>query len=629
MHRAKRLSKSAKGRRLRKSTDLRLRKSFFARQNRALGDSAIESGQGDVKVFMNERKWNAAIFLIVLFSLWVTACGKWADAGDYEEEPESVAGDVAEERNEIEEMSFGNMEEESEVDVATEGNATEAEIKEDVPTEDAAGESGAEDVTEKAADESADESEAELPENVIMAYLTENIEYSDAVMPVQYVDELSLLTDMKYTDGTYVYQDGKVYYRRYHEDSYEETALWGSYEPVPETEKEIVCIDADGVETVLFTDEGYGDIYLVDGRFYMTDGKLCEENGSVRIEKRLYSVDMQGKDRIDYGNGKIFAIDKERRIMILKMVEESAACYYAMNYETGEKKLILTEKEDGYLNYPDIYQDGWLYYERLMPDDFWIFRLCAVSVEGEQREIMAFTSALNQNYNGYRESILNIKVDGERIYFIIGGYDGSASEFQGGKLVSINLDGTDYKAVETKGDAYYISHDNGKILVYFPRSYRPVADFVEECDTTVWDMDSAICYPSDFPQKILLAYEQQKSQMWQYDPSEKGTLCELSLNWDEIEEKKVDIYAVPDASGKIVRVAMNLGERIAKYENGEVDQIQYKDLYYADGFLYFTVEYSVYDKEASIGWRDGYRRLRSDVYRLNVGESAARLLYSY
>ena len=118
------------------------------------------------------------------------------------------------------------------------------------------------------------ESEQTLPDNVIAAYATEDIEYVDEVMPAQYTDDLSLLSDMKYVNNTYVYQDGKVYYRRYHEDSYEEAALWGNYDDIPETKKEIVCIDADGAETVLFTDEGYGEIYLIDDRFYMLDVKI-------------------------------------------------------------------------------------------------------------------------------------------------------------------------------------------------------------------------------------------------------------------------------------------------------------------------------------------------------------------
>lgn len=555
---------------------------------------------------MKREKRNTQILSIALFSLCIAACGKQADT-------ETLTEDVVEE---------------SRVDTAMKEDAAEGAETDAAMEEDAA--EGAE--ADAAMEEDvADEQEAEQPENdnVITVYLTDNVEYSDEIMPVQYVDDLSLLANMKYADSTYVYQDGKVYYRRYHEDSYEETALWGAYDPIPETEKELVCVDLDGTETVLFTDEGYGDIYLIDDRFFMTDGKLCEENGAVYTEKQLYSVDMQGKDRMNYGNASIFAIDRKRKIVILRVWEEGKIRYYVMNCETGEKKLILTEREDDYYNNPGIYQDGWLYYERLIWDDSGIFKLCAVSLEGEKREIAAFTSALNQHSNSYKESILNIKVDRDRIYFIVGGYDGSASVFQGGKLISMNLDGTGYKAIETEGDTYYISHDSGKTLIYFPRCYMPLADFVEECDTTVWDVEADICYPSAFPQKILLAYEQQKSLVWRYYPSEKDALCELTLYDDEIEEKKADIYAVPADSGKIVRVAMNLGDSIIKCDNEETDKIKYKDLYYADGFLYFTVEYSVYDQETSIGWRDGYRRLRSDVYRLKTGESAAKLLYSY
>ncbi|MDE5597660.1 MAG: hypothetical protein K2J04_07495, partial [Lachnospiraceae bacterium] len=127
------------------------------------------------------------------------------------------------------------------------------------------------------------ETEQTLPDNLIEIYASEDIKYVDEVRPTQYTDDLSLLSDMKYTDNTYVYQDGKVYYRRYHEDSYEDAApLLGwtyVFHPILGSRKEIVCIDADGEETVLFTDEGYGDIYLINNRFYMTDGELCEEDG--------------------------------------------------------------------------------------------------------------------------------------------------------------------------------------------------------------------------------------------------------------------------------------------------------------------------------------------------------------
>ncbi|MDE5819830.1 MAG: DUF5050 domain-containing protein [Lachnospiraceae bacterium] len=532
-----------------------------------------------------------AAFLIVC----IAACGKQTDI-DCETEP-----------------AYGNED--------VEGAETENEIKEDA-TENAAGEEAADTVEDTTAEDEPEAIPSE-PEDVITVYVSEDIAYSDEVVPVQYVDDLSLLEELKYTNSTYVYQDGNVYYRRYHEDSYEEAALWAMYNshPIPGTKKEIVCIDSDGKETELFTDEGYGEIYLVNDRFYMTDGVNME----VYMGLQLYSVDMQGNNRIDYGNGRILAIDRERNVMVLQMWEEEGGShwdrtrYYAMNYETGETELI--NFDDSRIRV-EAYQDGWLYYTKYDKDDKAVHMLCAVSLEGEQREILALTSDHNIN-NEDHEYISHVKVDEDRIYFLYGGYSGTLVVFQGGLLISVRLDGTDYRAVMIPEDFFYLSHNNGKTMIYFPRYFFPdEAETFQEHNMWAWDMDANTCYFTDFPERILRDYDLQTRRM----PTEKGVLCEWSLYG---EEPQTNIYAVPDDSGSIVRVATDLGDCITKWEDEGSDWIRYRDLYYADGFLYFTIEYSAHDETASIGWRDGYRRLRSEVYRLKTGESTANMLYSY
>ena len=465
-------------------------------------------------------------------------------------------------------------------------------------------------------------------DNVIDADATEDIKYVDEVIPAQYTDDLSLLADMKYTNTVYVYQDGKVYYRRYNEDSYENAALWGNYDfyPIPETKKEIVCVDAAGVETVLFEDEGYGDIYLVNNRFYMTDGKLND----TYTGKRLYSVDMQGNDRIDYGNGSIYAVDTEREIFVLEMWEDSTV-YYIMNYETGEKKRLFPDSVDCFGICILDYQDGWIYYTISEYDDIPdspVSKLCAVSIEGEQREIIGIISS--PPYGGY---IIDAEVDEERAYFIFGTYAGSGVDFQGGLLISVKLDGTDYKAVWTEDDTFYLCHDKGKALVYFPRHYNGLfgGDGRPEYDALVWDVEADICYRSDFPTNVLYYYDVRTGLMWRYCSADMGALCSITISDDELQRKKTEVYAIPDDSGQIVRVVMDIEKYFTKWESeeGEVEMIKYKDFYFADGVLYFKVEYSVYDKETSIGWRDGYCRLHTDIYRLEIGESKAEVLYSY
>ena len=545
---------------------------------------------------MRRKNRKKRFIFIVMLALCIVACGKDTQT----EEESGINKEEAEEKVEISAGMAGN----------------------EIPSEP---EQGIEQEAEQAA-----EPEQALPDNVIVAYVTEDIEYVDEVIPAQYTDDLSFLSDMKYTNSTYVYQSGKVYFRRYHEDSYEEAALYGDYGAIPGTKKEMVCVDADGTVTELFTDYGDGDIYLIDNRFYLTEWK--EENtdyGYTHTARCLYSVDMQGNNRIDYGEGYVFTVDTERKIIIMKLREKSNTCYYALNYETGEKKRLCFE----YSFNSGAYQDGWFYYERHMGDDI-TCKLCAVSLDGEEREIIALTSDGSQ-ISDVNEHISDIKVDGNRIYFIFGGTDGTAHVFQGGKLISVKLDGTDYRAVEIEMDFFYLGHNKGNPLVYFI-SYNNAP--IMENDTTIWDVEADMCYYSDFPATVLRDYEKSiykdgqyknAERMWRYFPAGMGSLYGVTRYDDKLQRDKTDVCAIPDDSGRIVRVVMDIEQYITKWEEEETKYIDYEDFYFADGFLYFKTEYSVYDAETSIGWRSGCRRLHTDIYRLKIGEDRAEVLYSY
>lgn len=556
------------------------------------------------------------VLVAALLIVCMTACGRQADTA-YEMEQEKIPGSAYAAGTESETADTPETESEKENTLGTENGIEEG--------------NEAEKESDGSADETAaaeaDEEKGDLSEaaDAVVVYVTETIEFSDEIFPAQYADDLSLLESLKYTGGTYAYQDGNVYYRRYHEDSYEEAALWGDYAALPGFRKEIVCIDPDGREKVLFTDEGYGDIYLINDRFYMTGWEAGENGEGAKAERRLYSVDMQGNDRIDYGEGSIFAIDRVRNILILMIWEEDDTpfggyFYYAMDVETGERTRI--ELNGSYIT-AMTYRDGWFYY---VTSDEDVRRLCAVSLEGEKREIIALTSDANRQQYSYRESILQLEVDGDRIYFIWGGYDGTASVFQGGRLISIRLDGTDYKAVDTEWDTFYLSHVNEKTLIYYPCHYHSFpADPNIEYDMYVWDIEEDKCFFSDFPREIFEGYCAQAALTRRYDPKAQGALTEWRIYGDD---PQTNIYAVPDDSGRIIRLVMDLESCYAKWQ-GEESDVKYGDWYYADGFLYFCVEYRVYDRESSVGWRDGYRRLRTEGYRLKIGENAAQMLYSF
>lgn len=464
---------------------------------------------------------------------------------------------------------------------------------------------------------------------VITVYTTEKPRRSSEKFPVVYTDDLSLLDQMGQTDYSYAYRNGDVYYRQYHKDSYEEGALWGNYRATAGTDKEIVRINADGEKTVLFHDKGYGDIYLMGERFYMTDLVTRKDEDWEWTCTNVYSVDMQGENRIDYGeNGSICFVDRDSNSIVMEFYVEDTAkkVFTVLNAADGEQTALPVDTAD-YCCFWD-YHDGWCYFEEDTGDG--LYRIVAVSLEGERREIIALTSHTEEEY-GYREYICDLRVEGERIYIVFGGYAGSGNFYQGGGILTTKLDGSDYRAIESTEDRFYVRQEQGRPLLYYPHhgydDGEQAADSENDYETTVWDVERNITYPCEFPVQLINSLDRQlvigeleriSNPICVYQRSTGGT----------------DFYALPDDSGRIVRAVMRIDEDITPLEGmsapgGEEYEIDYQHLFYADGYLYFEAEFNVYDMEYAIGWRDGYRRIQTDVYRRRLADGEMELLYSY
>ncbi|MDE7246961.1 MAG: hypothetical protein K2N43_03655 [Lachnospiraceae bacterium] len=444
--------------------------------------------------------------------------------------------------------------------------------------------------------------------------------YCDEVIGAEYTDDLSLLEELDKTDHHYAYRDGKVYYRQYHEDSFEKAALWAMYDPVPDTEKEMVCIDQAGVKTELFTDRGWGDFYLIGKRFYMTE--LAETDSGRK--RRIYSVDMKGHDRIDYGRGEILAVDEERNIILLELYGDETGSpheYGVLDCVSGicTKMELLCEEhpkeEEEYDHWIfEGYQDGWIYISHYSWDGTQETELYAMSVEGDWNKVITLTSG-----TAYAEYIHQPEAVGDRLFFIFGGYDGSAQVYQGGSIITVKRDGTDYRSIPNidsieryPSNHYYLQQNEGKTLLYYPQSYYIWPDDGEEefYWVTAWDIDTGTLYPTEFPVYSI-----------------EGNYAD-GLHLDE--ENRV--LVLPDRTGRIVKVTEPLEEyiEVLPIDSGGVkDNPQFEELYYKDGFLYFKAEYNEWSREESIGWRDGYLRVRTEYYRLKLGEEQAELLYYY
>lgn len=549
----------------------------------------MEIVRGEVKMCSGKKLYGMAPMLLGLF---LTACGNQMDSN-------RVDGSGVNAENHLESQS-------TETDFSETQDSGVGELEEDAQTEHYM------DNMSSVAD-------------VITVYTTEKPMRSNEKFPVVYTDDLSLLEQMGQTDCSYARRDGNVYYRQYHEDSYEEGALWGFYQATVGTDKEIVCVNADGEKTVLFNDQGSGDIYLIGNRFYMTEVVVEKVEDMEWTHTKVYSVDMQGRDRVDYGeNGSVCFVDLDKNCIVMQFYREDSRekVYTVLNTVNGEVIELPLDTDNNCFFWD--YHDGWCYFEEDSGDG--ICRIVAVSLEGKRREIIALMSDRTTEEYGYRESVCDLRVEGERIYIVFGGYAGSGNFYQGGRILTTRLDGSDYRAVDCSADYYYVRQEQGRPLVYFPH-YRyddgeQAADSEADYETTVWDVVKNITYPCDFPVQLIDSLDNKMSIEGLAGISNPVCVYRRSTGG-------TDFYALPDDSGTIVKVAMRIDEDIVQREDGQEYEIDYQHLYYADGYLYFEAEFNVYDSEYAIGWRDGYRRIQTDVYRRRLVDGEMELLYSY
>ncbi|MDE6622310.1 MAG: hypothetical protein K2K74_17830 [Lachnospiraceae bacterium] len=73
--------------------------------------------------------------------------------------------------------------------------------------------------------------------------------------------------------------------------------------------------------------------------------------------------------------------------------------------------------------------------------------------------------------------------------------------------------------------------------------------------------------------------------------------CQGELARSVLCEWNGDVYAFLVDSNTIVRVAAQIDSDVGQRGDGEVDETAFEHLYYADGYLYFEVTFSVCDQE--------------------------------
>lgn len=99
--------------------------------------------------------------------------------------------------------------------------------------------------------------------------------------------------------GSFVEYNGELYFWKLSSDSKEEISL-GQFYYVPGSENDLVKLDKEGNEKIIYTGEGTGKILIVNDKIYSSYGK--DENDEYGM---IYSIDMNGENKVEYKSGEI------------------------------------------------------------------------------------------------------------------------------------------------------------------------------------------------------------------------------------------------------------------------------------------------------------------------------------
>lgn len=402
--------------------------------------------------------------------------------------------------------------------------------------------------------------------------------------------------------GLYVGYGDKVYYREYTKDSYESKGIFGNYEDIPDAKKNMVIKNKDGSVEVAFTDTGFGDIYISNNRMYLN--QYSEEYRWV-----IYSVGLGGEDRKDIGNGSVKGIDNQGQNLVCEMSGEGNT-YQLVKIDGVTGQVTPYELENKFSSFVTM-KDDVIYYLAEVPyeeSQLGKLKLCRVNVDGTKEVLLYESEPDLYEYGDMGTEIPCYQFVEDKLYFAYGGYGGTGHFYQGGRIAWVMLDGSQYQVIAGQAkdaesesydsyenlvdETFYVVKEQGSEILHFSQGYEKKYALTVATGDIV-DHDFPIFQegiPFEYQDGIYL-YENTSSVMTTWIPQKNYSY----LGQDQ---KSADL------------LTMNDYELIGNW-------------------VYYRLESSKAAPDASIGWRDGYERMRTVVVRQYLRGGNVEVLYEY
>ena len=372
--------------------------------------------------------------------------------------------------------------------------------------------------------------------------------------------------------GRYVQCGGDVYYWEYTADSVEPTGIWGEFAEVPGVSRPLARLAADGKTQRLFTEDGYGGIWIHGGRLYLTRKAEGGYGQIFSVSMEAGDTSVAAKNRRALGPGRIFALDEARGLLIAT-VEKFKGHLCVINMETGQREELPPANVQ-----PLLYDQAsaTLYYRDNSAEGPGTVKLCAVSVTtGAVRDIALVDAG---QYGEDLEvadwigiDLGSVRLEGGKLYMYLAGYGGNAHVYYAGAALAVDLAGDGVTENKNPGESDWYG-------VNRPFTSDSAGPFEGAAgDTWSW----TICPGQGKPPLMVLSEQ--------------------------------DLAGLGLPAGPFF---------------GEEDFAALRDVEYVDGALFFLIARGPRNEAEDIGWREAYDLASMRAYHKDIATGEIAQLYS-
>ena len=394
--------------------------------------------------------------------------------------------------------------------------------------------------------------------------------------------------------GNVVGYQGCLYYWKYNEASYSSPANYASYYPLTNIANQLVCRQADGSEEVLLTSQGAGPIFIAGERIYLQAGG------------QLYSVALDGSDRVEHGAFELWAADLETGML------------WGTSYERGGGVFRISSEDHQItqlMDRGDIFLgsfDGYYYFGASSYGDTASATLLAAASDGSEiRELDTVSGppeAMSLN-------LMELSRLGDTLYYSYGFYAGTGGFFQGGGIRAVGVDGSNPRDCvdygQMQAEEFLVEEQDGQTFLYYIGTGGTMGSYIG-----FWD---------DYPYRSCMVknLDTGENKSSDYALSRPGSFVCMGGGIYRIQENSRTYQTIltPEAAASFGFVDYPQGTEETLVLISSLDVV-------GEDYV-FTVDWSRRDSSSDMGWRPGYTRERSTVYLLDAESGELVELYSY